>query len=144
MHALHKIEIDWEIYQMIELERTGFEEPPHVALRRLLKLPAIKLLNKGSSGASEVGIPWMEDGVIVPHSSRAKMEYGHGKQVFEGVFSNGTLVVLGQSFKTLSAAASALAVTKSGEKTRLNGWEYWKVQFPGEMVWRSLKDLRSS
>ncbi len=86
----------------------------------------------------------MEDGVVVPHSSRAKMEYGHGKQVFEGVFSNGALVVMGQSFKTLSAAASALAVTKSGEKTRLNGWEYWKVQFPGEMVWRSLKDLRSS
>lgn len=52
------------------------------------------------------------------------------------------LVVNGQSFDALSAAADALAVTKDGKKPSLNGWLYWKVKFPGESKWRSLNDMR--
>jgi hypothetical protein len=72
------------------------------------------------------------------------MEYLRGKQVYEGKFPNGQLVVSGQSFDTLSAAASALAATRDGAKTNLNGWLYWKAKFPGESRWRSLKDMRKA
>jgi hypothetical protein len=73
------------------------------------------------------------------------MEYGRGSQVYEGQFLNGRLVVNGQKFETLSAAAKALAVTKEGKKaTSLDGWLYWKVKLPGEMEWRSLGDMRGS
>jgi hypothetical protein len=70
------------------------------------------------------------------------MEYLRGSQAYEGQFLNGKLVADGRAFDTLSAAASALATTKGGSKPSLNGWLYWKVQFPGETKWRSLNDMR--
>ena len=139
MQALQKMEIDWDIHRLIESERRGFDEPPYFALRRLLKLPAPKTPAKQTIGD---GIPWSENGAIVPHGALARMEYDRGKQVYEGQFLNGKLVVGGDSFDTLSAAASSLAVTKGGTKTNLNGWQYWKVQMPGENTWRPLSSLR--
>lgn len=128
-----QIDIDADIYKLIEAERHGFDEPSYVALRRLLKLPEV----------SEGTRPWSDEGVVIPHGSRARMEYARGSQVYEGRFLDGKLVVNGQEFGSLSAAANAVAVTKSGEKTSLNGWFYWKVQFLNETEWRSLHGMRS-
>jgi hypothetical protein len=71
------------------------------------------------------------------------MEYARGSQVYEGRFLNGKLVINGQGYRSLSAAADAVAITKAGKKTSLNGWFYWKVLFPNETQWRSLQELRS-
>jgi hypothetical protein len=139
---MEKIEIDWDIHKLIEAERRGFNEPPYVALRRLLHLPPVPE-TAAPKDIIGVGIPWTEDGVSVPHGSEARMEYLRGAQVYEGQFLNGRLVVNGQAFDTLSAAASALAVTRDGSKTNLNGWQYWKAKFPGEKHWRSLADERA-
>lgn len=141
MQQLQKIEIDWDIHKLIEAERGSFSEPPYVALRRLLKLPPPQPSNDNPPPRSS-GIPWSDGGVTVPHGSLARMEYGRGSQVYEGEFLNGRLVVDGQSFDSLSAAANALAVTKEGEKPSLNGWLYWKAKFPGDTEWRSLNDMR--
>ena len=141
MPALESIEVDWDIYKMIQTERRSFDEPDYVALRRLLKLPAPKA---SPALDAEPGLPWVEDGVEVPHGSLARMEYLRGSQVYEGRFLNGKLVVNGKSFGSLSAAASALAMTKDGSKPSLNGWLYWKAQFPGETVWHSLGAMRQS
>ncbi|WP_311028227.1 hypothetical protein [Mesorhizobium koreense] len=138
MH-LQKIDIDWDIHRLIEGERRGFDEPPYMALRRLLKLPE---LSTSADSVETSGIDWSEDGVRVPHGSHARMSYLRGRQVYEGRFLNGKLIVNGQSFDTLSAAASALAVTKDGNTTNLNGWNYWEARFPGENKWRSLKEMR--
>lgn len=141
---MEKIEIDWDIHQLIERERRGFDEPPFTALRRLLKLPEpiASAPSQPKPDAHGSGTPWTEDGVSVPHGSAARMEYDRGRQVYEGQFLNGRLVVNGQSFKTLSAAASTIAVTKGGSKTNLNGWNYWHAKFPGETRWRLLGELR--
>jgi hypothetical protein len=139
MLKLQSIEVDWDIYKMIETERRGFDEPHYAALRRLLKLPDVKVL---TDTEVETGRPWVEDGVEVPHGSLARMEYLRGSQVYEGRFLNGKLVVNGKSFEALSAAASTLAQTKHGSKPSLNGWLYWKAKFPGETVWRSLGEMR--
>ena len=80
--------------------------------------------------------------MTVPHGSLARMEYLRGQQVYEGQFLNGRLVVEGRAFDTLSAAASAFARTRSGSQTNINGWNYWRVQLPGETAWRSLADIR--
>ena len=141
MQQLQKIEIDWEIHKLIEAERKGFDEAPYVALRRLLKLPPITL-NTSKSAAMDTGLPWRDEGVSVPHGSLARMEYLRGSQVYEGQFLNGKLVVEGQSFDSLSAAADALAVTKDGSKTSLNGWNYWQVKLPNETKWRALNAMR--
>ena len=141
--SLQKIEIDFDIHKMIESERLSFEEPPYIALRRLLNLPVLEAHTNTMGPTISEGVPFMENGVIIPHGSLARMEYQRGKQVYEGKFMNGSLVVDGQSFSALSAAASALAVTKKGGKTSLNGWLYWRVKFPTETKWRSLEQMRA-
>ncbi|MGI8931998.1 MAG: hypothetical protein ACR2FK_06450 [Sphingomicrobium sp.] len=137
---LTPIEIDFEIHKAIENERRSFEEPPYVALRRLLKLPDAKITQPAA--VASVGRPWREGAVEVPHGAEARMTYQRGSQVFEGQFLNGRLVVNGQSFETLSGAASALARTKDGAATSLNGWNYWEVKFPGRNEWLPFKLLR--
>ena len=141
MPQLQNIEVDWDIYKMVETERRSFDEPHYVALRRLLKLPILKV---SPQPETETGRPWVEDGVEVPHGSLARMEYLRGSQVYEGRFLNGKLVVNGKSYEALSAAASTLAQTKHGSKPSLNGWLYWKVKFPGETTWRSLEEMRQA
>lgn len=136
------IEIDWDIHKTIEAERRGFDEPPYVALRRLLSLP-----DQGKQEVSktmENGLPWSEDGVILPHGSEIRMSYQYGKQNFFGRVSNGMLVVDGESYATLSQAACSLATTRAGGKTNLNGWNYWEARFPKESDWRSLKLMREN
>lgn len=136
------IEIDFEIYKLIENERQGFEEPPYVALRRLLDMPEPQQLENSQSQPLEEGRPWRLGRVEVPHGSLARMEYDRGKQVYEGQFLNGKLVVNGQEYPTLSSAARALAKTKNGQTPNLNGWNYWQAKFPDETEWRSLDEMR--
>jgi hypothetical protein len=71
------------------------------------------------------------------------MEYDRGRQVYEGKFLDGRIVVNGNSFESLSEAAKALAFTKKGHSPSLNGWKYWSAKLPGEDKWRSLWDMRN-
>lgn len=140
--TLATIEIDFDIHKMIEGERRSFSEPHYVALRRLLKLPHIEPEPAKEQTRASEGRSWREGLVELPHGTLARMAYDRGKQVFEGEFLDGKLVVNGQSFAALSEAASGLARTKAGKKTQLNGWIYWEAQLPGETKWRRLSDMR--
>ncbi|RYE38573.1 MAG: hypothetical protein EOP21_11980 [Hyphomicrobiales bacterium] len=62
--------------------------------------------------------------------------------MYEGKFLDGSLVVDGVKYSTLSSAASALAKTRDGSTTSLNGWNYWAVQLPGTDRWDSMEHLR--
>jgi hypothetical protein len=142
---LQKIEIDWDIHKLIENERRGFDEPPHFALRRLLGLHQPDAIDdKHTIPINNGGLPWTDEGVIIPHNSEARMEYDYGRQVYEGIFADGKLIVGSNRFDTLSKAARSLARTKAGDTTELNGWKYWKARFPGESEWRSLWDMREA
>jgi len=143
--AYRTIEIDWDIHRAIVNEQHGFDEPPYKALRRLLGLPDASETKSPEAMVSlnDPGIPWREDGVEIPSGTKARMKYNYGRQVYEGHFHDGKLVVNGEEFDTLSNAASSLAVTKAGEKTQLNGWLYWEALLPGEKHWKRLEDMRS-
>ena len=82
--------------------------------------------------------------MVVPHRSFARMEYNRGQQVYEGQFLDGTLVVDGRRYHSLSKAASALAKTKRGNTTSLNGWKLWWVKFPESDSFVSMEKLRLS
>ncbi len=145
MPDLKPIEIDFEIHRMIESERKGFDEPPYLALRRLLGLAAVNHTPAATDTRpnSSNGTPWVEGKVALPHGTQVRMEYDRGRQVYEGEISNGKWVVDGRTFDSPSGAASALAVTKRGKPTSLNGWLYWKVCRPGQdMEWVPLKSLQ--
>jgi hypothetical protein len=142
MPQLCQIEIDFDIYKLIEMERRGFDEPPRSALRRLLKLPPAAKESSNGQPPRPTGRAWEEDGVKLPHGTRVRMEYGRGKQIYEGTINDGKWVINGRTFESPSGAASELAVTKKGKSTKLNGWNYWTVQLPGETEWILLNDLR--
>ena len=111
---MERIEIDWEIHKLIEAERRGFDEPPYIALRRLLKLPPTA--PSVAAHENKGGIPWSEDGVSVPHGSAARMQYLRRSQSYEGQFLNGRLVVNGQSFDTLQPLQARSRLRKTEQK----------------------------
>jgi hypothetical protein len=141
MTQFRPMEIDFDIHKLIEGERRGFEDSPNSALRRLLKLP-----DKEDDGDEMIIIegfaPWSGEGASLPHGTALQMIYGDER--IEGRIRNGKWVCgdKDQVFDTPSAAASALARTKDGQTTNLNGWNYWQVKFPGNTKWIPLKELR--
>lgn len=144
MTQLRTIEIDFDIYKLIESERQSFDEPPHIALRRLLSLPEETQQKKETTSLEPIlGRPFTQEGISIPHGSYARMQYLRGAQIYEGKFLDGALVVDSKKYFTLSSAASALAITKDGAKTNLNGWMYWEAKFPEATDWIALSDLRA-
>jgi hypothetical protein len=135
MAQLRSIEIDFDIHKLIEPERRGFEEAEYVVLRRLLKLPDPEQTQPPPTGRS-----WSDNDVTLPHKTSLRMTYG--RQTIEGEIVDGKWVCEGQSFDTPSAAASALALTKDGQTTSLNGWNYWEAKLPGSAKWSRLSDIR--
>jgi len=141
---LQKIDIDFDIYKLIETERKSFEEAPYMALRRLLNLPPPAASDSKATNLFGEGNPFIEDGVSVPHGSRARMKYMRGTQIYEGNFLDGSLEVNGKSYSSLSSAAKDLAITKKGTNPSLNGWLYWEVKYPNETTWHSMHELRKA
>jgi len=141
MPQYRAIEIDFDVHKLIEGERRGFDEAPNSALRRLLRLPPGP--SEATPSESEGRQGWHDEGVFLPDGTRVRMSYGRGKQVIEGQIRNGRWMIGGKTFASPSGAASELAVTKSGRKTKLNGWNYFEALLPGEKSWASLSALRA-
>jgi hypothetical protein len=136
MTQYRTIEIDFDVHKRIEAERRSFEETPNDALRRLLNLPE----RREPASPKPEGRPWSGEGAVLPHGTRVRMTYG--QQLIEGEIRDGKWVCDGRSFDTPSAAASALARTKEGSTTSLNGWNYWEAKLPGTADWGPIKMLR--
>jgi hypothetical protein len=133
------IEIDFDVYKLIEAERKSFDEPRIAALRRLLKLP-VKQVAERLNGGNSVGRAWSADGVTMAHGTRLRMRY-NGRQ-YEGEIVDGKWVIEGKTFDSPSGAASGIAITKRGKTTRLDGWIYWEIQAAGDTGWTPIKALR--
>jgi hypothetical protein len=136
MGQYQSIEIDFDVHKRIEAERRGFDDSPNAALRRLLKLPEVD----EEAAPKPFGRAWSSEGAVLPHGTQVKMDYG--QQLIEGEIVDGKWVCEGQTFDSPSAAASALARTKDGETTSLNGWNYWEAKLPGSAEWRTIRGMR--
>src|SRR5579872_1900831 len=130
MIEFRTIEIDFDVHKLIEGERQSFTETPNAVLRRLLKLPARESARPGTETNGDVGRPWAGEGSILPHGTMLRMRYNHRQH--EGEIVDGKWVVDGKTFDSPSGAASGVALTKGGKKTRLDGWSYWEVKVPGD------------
>jgi hypothetical protein len=142
MENTRSIEIDFEVHQKIELERTSFEELPNDALRRLLGL-GLKAQIAQTINARDnlpIGRAWSGKGVTLPHSTELKMEYNGS--VHLGTIDDGIWMVEGTQCKSPSDAASAVAKTRGGRTTSLNGWIYWQVKRPTDRKWVRIDALR--
>jgi hypothetical protein len=139
MTELRTIEIDLDVHKQIEMSRRDFSETPNDVLRRLIKL------DKGKPPAnvkppSPPRFPWCGKGVALPHGTQLKMEY-NGRQ-HTGQIDDGAWLVEGKKYSSPSAAASAVALTKNGGRTNLDGWMYWKIRRPIDNAWFPLRVLR--
>ena len=146
MGQLRSIEIDFDVHQLIEIERRSFAEMPNIALRRLLGLDETTGPGEDEPAAppevpvSAIGYSWTGKGVMLPHGTETRMPYNGGQHF--GEIDNGEWVVEGKRYRSPSAAAGGVAVTKSGKHTMLNGWKYWEVKRPGDDRWIPIDDLR--
>ncbi|NJM29609.1 MAG: hypothetical protein HC855_05465 [Rhizobiales bacterium] len=142
MAELRTIEIDFEVHKKIEMERQSFAEMPNSVLRRLLKIdPQESRSNDSARSAPQTGgRSWAGKGVMLPHGTELRMEYNG--RVYSGRIENGRWFVEGKAFKSPSAAAGGVALTKSGLHPSLDGWTYWYVKQPGETDWAPIATLR--
>ena len=135
---MRNIEIDFDVHKMIELERTGFDDSPNAALRRLLGLAAAST-ETPAKPARNGG--WKDGGsdLMLPNGTRLQMTYNG--RTHEGAIERGVWVVDGQEYGSPSGAAEAVARTKSGTRPKLNGWIYWKALLPGATEWATIDAL---
>jgi hypothetical protein len=136
------IEIDFDVHRCIENERHGFDDPPNSALRRLLKLRDLPATVPEPMPALSQGRSWNDKGVTLPRGTAIRMHYNG--QVYEGLILDGQWVVGGKAFESPSGAASAIAITKKGKTTRLDGWIYWQARRPNDDEWVPINSLRPS
>jgi hypothetical protein len=137
---MRTIEIDFDVHKLIEAERTSFDEPENVALRRLLKLPHASSVRSSSIVSAVATGAWSGKGVKLPAGTELRMEYRGNEH--RGVIENAEWVIAGMHFKSPSAAAGGVAETKAGTRPSLDGWKYWHVKRPGDPSWLSLEALR--
>ena len=136
---LRQIEIDFDTHRLIQLERTSFDEPEYLVLRRLLKLgpPAEAPQIAAAEGDRR---PWSRGGVTLPHGTEIRMEYNgilHLGRIIDGAWE-----VEGHREKSASGAANAVARGKDGQPVNINGKTYWHVRRPGDTGWTPFADLK--
>jgi hypothetical protein len=83
---------------------------------------------------------WSDEDVTLPHGTLLRMNYS-GRR-YEGKIIDGKWIISGQSFDSPSGAASGIAVTRKGTKTKLDGWMYWHVKRPDDKEWVAINQLR--
>ena len=135
---MRTIEVDFDVHKRIEMERRGFDEPPNVALRRLIGLPEAH--PQSTIQSASAGSGWSGDGVELPNGTRTRMAYN--RIAHHGVIEGNEWSVGGQRFASPSGAM-AVARTRRGRQTRLDGWKYWEVLLPGSEEWVPLDSLRA-
>lgn len=133
-----QIEIDFDVNQTIEMERTSFDESPNDVLRRLLGLSLVAQNQTTSSKPS--GRAWSSKGVVLPHGTKLRMEYNGVEH--DAVIDDGSWVCGGGRHAGPSPAAASVAKTKNGSTTSLNGWIYWSAKVPGATKWVAISTLR--
>lgn len=139
MGGMRTVAVDFDVWKLIQMERRSFDEPDHLALRRLLKLgppPEEPLAPQPDA----VPRDWSKGGVTLPHGTEIRMEYNgilHTGRIVDGAWE-----VEGHRAKSASGAAQAVARSKDGQPVNINGKAYWQVRRPGEADWTSYADLR--
>ncbi len=120
------IEIDFEVYQQLTLQRHSENDSYNNVIRRLLSLPT------NSENGHKVGkstVEWVSKGYRYPEGTEFKAVF-NGKEYFAKI-DDGKLVYDDDEYKSFSGAAKAVT---GGQR---NGWDFWQQRQPGGR-WRKL------
>ena len=133
------IKIDFEVHKLIELNRLNFSENSNDVLRRLLNIDSGETTKSNTLGKG-AGKVWKRGNVILPSGTKLQMTYNnetYNSEIIDGKWTDEN----GSIHSSPSGAMEAMARTKWGERTSLNGKIYWYVNFPGSSKWRLYKDI---
>jgi hypothetical protein len=131
--SMTSVEIDLDIYKLIQGYRQSFEETDNDILRRLLNLPDIEAKAKEPENQQEEGIN-LRHRVFLPKGTLLRSRY-KGKE-YEGEVKYNKIWVLGKGYNGPSPAAGAIT------STSVNGWRFWEVKWPFEDKWILLDHLK--
>ena len=132
MQQYKSIEIDLEVYKLIEANRKSFAQTENEILREILNLkPEIKRIR---SYIADTGLD-IGDGVLLPEGSVLRKKYKG--QVYEVEVRGGQILYNGKGYTSPSGAA--VAVTGSS----VNGWTFWEVKRPNDGDFKLLDSLRT-
>lgn len=144
---MRTIEVDWEVRQMIEAERRGYDDPPNAALRRLLEIdtPERPTDVSASARAHDIGTSsasWNWKGVTLPEGTELRVAYS--EVLAGGHVAKGQLTFDGEGFKTPSRAVMAVVARRRGTSSApsINGWQYLQVLLPEENQFKPLSQVR--
>lgn len=141
MPQTKSVEIDFDIYKRIEAERRDFDDTPNAALRRLLGLPEDSGLEPATPSKHWASGWHGPTGVFLPEGTHLRLTYSG--QSHTALIDQGKWTADGKTWHSPSGAASGLARTKRGKRTRLDGWNYWEALLPGETDWVPLREIRA-
>lgn len=127
------VEIDFEVYKALTLQRASEEITYNDVLRELLKLGPSKKPDKSSELTLQAA-GWTVKGVTFPNGTDFRAS--HKGQVVHGRIESGALVVNSRRFDSPSAAAVAITGNP------VNGWVFWECRMPGRTDWQIIKALR--
>lgn len=149
-----QIEIDFEVFKALTLQRVSESDSYNAALRRLLGLepnsanafPIPEKMRKSIKGSEDkkAGSPTLNEmqygvyygDVFLPEGTRFRATY-KGQTHF-GAIANGQWVDSeGIIRSSPSDAAGAIS------NTNVNGWRFWHVLLPGDATWRRLEELKA-
>ena len=150
-NQIRTIEIDWQVRQVIEAERRGFDDPPNAALRRLLGIDPPELRPADASASPRVhhqigasSASWNWKGVTLSEGTGLLVAYSEVRA--SGRVAGGQLTFDGEGFKTPSQAVMAVVARRRGISSApsINGWQYLQVLLPGENRFKPLSQLREN
>lgn len=152
---MKSIDIDIEVYKMIEGARQDFDESHNTILRRLLGIDDFEDILENNNNVSEEianyqnnildfrlrgyrrGAPgsWYYGGVSLPEGT--KLQKWLGKQRIEAIIHQGSIYVNGEYHQSPSSAAMAV----NGGRN-VNGWNFWEYFDEETKNWQKLGFLR--
>ena len=132
---MRTIEVDFDVYKALMIQRETEEMTFNDVLRKILDLGPPKEPEPAVSSPPEE-LPWISKGVSFPNGTEFRATYKG--QVYNGIVDNGALVVDGKRHNSPSAAAVDITGTS------VNGWRFWECKMPNQQNWILITTLRKS
>jgi len=128
------IEIDIDVYKLIQAHRQSFGETDNDILRRLLSLPP-KERPEPETGRREYAEGMsLRYGVILPNGTLLRCR--HKGTEHKAEVNGNTIFLNGKRYTSPSSAAVAITGTS------VNGWKFWEVNLHNEEGWILLDKLK--
>jgi hypothetical protein len=137
MTTLRSIKVDLDVYKKIVSEMVDNDKDENDTLHRILGVA----FSAGVESTANANNGWSGHGVHLPEGTELRLTHlGHE---YTARIQKRAFLVEGKLYYSPSAAAEAVARTRTGAKPSLDGWKYWQVQLAGETIWKRLEDLRA-